>query len=247
MVETAGQAYQGGIAFGRFGALLADLDASRLHETIPAFHDIENRLNLFREAISRNPKNRVKEVSAEIDFVEKRARQMSTILQMGRTGELPLRITHNDTKFNNVLLDSQDKAQCVIDLDTVMPGYIAYDFGDAIRTIVNTAAEDEKDLEKVGVDMELFRSFTKGFINETKSFLTVNEIHSLSMGVLLLPFIMGLRFLTDYIDGDTYYKIGFAEHNIQRSRAQLKLVEKLEEQYALLQEIIWTTARALPQ
>ncbi|MBW3545111.1 MAG: aminoglycoside phosphotransferase family protein [Bacteroidetes bacterium] len=244
IVETRQQAYEGGKAFGRFQALLSDLDASSLAETIPDFHDAAHRLRLFHEAVQRNPKGRVREVAAEISFVEERAEAMSTISRLGRLGELPLRITHNDTKFNNVLLNSSDKAQCIIDLDTVMPGYVAYDFGDAVRTIINTAPEDEKDLNKIKLNFDLFEGFTEGFLKETAAFLTDQEIKSLPQGVLLLPFIMGLRFLTDYIDGDHYYKIQFPEHNIQRARAQFKLVAILEKQYSLVAKIVQKIAKA---
>lgn len=242
VVETRQQAYEGGKAFGRFQALLADLDVSSLAETIPDFHDAEHRLRLFHDAVQRDPKGRKKQVAAEIAFVEQRAEAMSQICRLGRQGEFPLRITHNDTKFNNVLLNSSDKAQCIIDLDTVMPGYVAYDFGDAVRTIINSAPEDEADLNKIKLNWELFEGFTEGFLEETAPLLSDQEIKSLSLGVLLLPFIMGLRFLTDYIDGDHYYKIHFPEHNIQRARAQFKLVEILEEQYELIAETIRKTA-----
>jgi hypothetical protein len=243
IVENRQQAYEGGRGFGRFLALLSDLDASCLSETIPKFHDAESRLQLFREAIQRNPKGRVKDLPAEISFVEARAEDMSAICRAGRRGELPLRITHNDTKFNNVLLNNSGKAQCVIDLDTVMPGYTAYDFGDAVRTIINTAPEDEKDLDKIKLNLRLFEGFAEGFLQETGYFLSDQEINSLIQGVLLLPFIMGLRFLTDYIDGDHYYKIQFPDHNIQRARAQFKLVEELENQQELLSGIILKLAR----
>jgi hypothetical protein len=242
VVQTTHQAYEGGKAFGRFIAMLSDLDATKVHETIPAFHDMESRLALFNDALGRNPKDRVKEVATEIAFVQARAEKMCTILYMGRQGELPLRITHNDTKFNNVLLNERDQAQCVIDLDTVMPGYAAYDFGDAIRTIVNKAPEDEKDFNKISVDVELFEAFAGGFLKETINMLTAKEVDSLVMGALLLPFIMGLRFLTDYINGDTYYKIHYPGHNIARARAQLQLVARLEEQYPLLQNSIQSIA-----
>lgn len=241
VVETAQQAYEGGKAYGRFLALLADLDVTGLHETISGFHDVEDRLRLFREAVQRNPKGRLKEVAAEVTFVQKRTDGMSIFCSMGRKGVLPLRTTHNDTKFNNVLLNSHDQAQCVIDLDTVMPGYVAYDFGDAVRTIINKAAEDEKDLEKITLDIDLFEGFTRGFLKETRSFLSHTEVESLLHGVLVLPFLMGLRFLTDYIDGDHYYKIQFPAHNLRRARAQFRLVEKLEEQYPLLENIITMT------
>ncbi|WP_461489833.1 phosphotransferase enzyme family protein [Pontibacter sp. HJ8] len=247
LVENAQQAYQGGKAFGRFQALLADMDATQLHESIPDFHNVEYRLRQFEEAREKDPAGRVTEVQAEIEFVEQRVHAMATIVRLGREGKLPLRITHNDTKFNNVLLDSQDKAQCVIDLDTVMPGFVAYDYGDAIRTTAVTTPEDEKDLSKIDIDLDLFRGFTQGFLEETRGSLTEQEIESLSLGITLLPFIMGLRFLTDYIDGDHYYKIHFPEHNLQRAQAQFRLVEVLEEKIGLLQGTIREIAASCAQ
>ncbi|WP_205501768.1 phosphotransferase enzyme family protein [Rufibacter psychrotolerans] len=238
LVSTPQQAYEGGKAFGRFQALLADLPVDLLHDTIPNFHNVVNRLRLFREAVAKDAVGRVRETGPEIAFVEEKAEAMSAIYHLGERGELPLRITHNDTKFNNVLLDQTGKAQCVIDLDTVMPGYVAYDFGDAIRTTVNTAPEDEPQLEKIQVDVSLFEGFAKGFLEETSSSLTDQEIASLIHGVLLLPFIMGLRFLTDYLEGDHYYKIHFPEHNLQRCRAQFQLVRQLEAKLPQFQEII---------
>ena len=245
LVETVQQAYEGGKAFGRFQALLADLPVDLIVETIPDFHNVVNRLRLFRLAIAADRVKRVKEVATEIAFVEARAESMSAIYKAGQKGELPLRITHNDTKFNNVLLNKNNEAQCVIDLDTVMPGYVAYDFGDAVRTIVNSSPEDEPDLERIQVKLELLAGFAEGFLKETRSFLSEAELASLAQGVLLLPFIMGLRFLTDYIDGDNYYKIHFPGHNLQRARAQFELVRKLEEQYPAIQNIInqaWESA-----
>jgi Phosphotransferase enzyme family len=247
LVQTPQQAYEGGLAFGRFQALLADFPVDQLHDTIPKFHNIQSRLQLFRAAIDRDPVGRVKEVAAEIAAFEERAASMGQILALGQSGQLPLRITHNDTKFNNVLLDQNNQAQCVIDLDTVMPGYVAYDFGDAIRTTVNTAAEDEPDPTKIDVNMDLFTGFTTGFLSQTHALLSETEIASLSLGVLLLPYIMGLRFLTDYIDGDHYYKIHFPGHNLQRSRAQLTLVQKLEKQHDKMNHIIREIARAKQQ
>ena len=239
LVENEKQAYEGGTAYGRFQSLLADLDASRLYEILPDFHNINYRLNLFQEAIDRDPFNRVKQVGREIDIVRAKQEKMMTILKMGENGLIPLKTTHNDTKFNNVLLNQNNVAQCVIDLDTIMPGYVAYDFGDAIRTIVNTATEDEKDLVKIGVDMQLFESFTKGFIREANKDLCTAEIESLAHGCLLLPFLIGLRFLTDHIDGDNYFRIHFPGHNRQRARSQFRLAEKIEEQFPRLQSIIY--------
>jgi hypothetical protein len=243
VVKSRQQAYEGGRGFGRFLALLSDLNPKSLSETIPKFHDVESRLQLFLEAIERNPKNRVKDLSTEISFVKDRADAMRAIYRSGQRGVIPLRITHNDTKFNNILLNNSGRAQCVIDLDTVMPGYTAYDFGDGVRTIINTAPEDEQDLYKIKLNIRLFEAFTEGFLQETRGFLYEEEINSLTQGVLLLPFIMGLRFLTDYIDGDHYYKIQFPDHNIQRARAQFKLVEELEKQEGLLTEIIHRFAK----
>src|SRR5690606_25958241 len=164
----------------------------------------------------------------EIDFILQRETKMNTILHLAAQGALPLRITHNDTKFNNVLLDHQDRAQCVIDLDTVMPGYVAYDFGDAIRTIINTAAEDEPDLAKVQLNIPLFEAYTQGYFEKAHGFLTEREIESLIEGVLLFPYMQAVRFLTDYLEGDTYYKIQHPEHNLQRTRTQLKLLKEIE-------------------
>ena len=238
LVETTRQAYEGGRAYGRFQLLLSDLDAGQLYEILPDFHNLEYRLSLLQDAVKSDPMNRLQYGQDLLRFVHSRTDKMMTILNMGKAGKLPVRITHNDTKFNNVLLDKDDRAQCVIDLDTVMPGYVAYDFGDAVRTIVNTAEEDEKDLEKINVNMYLFEGFAKGFIREAAPGLTKNEVDSLSHGCLLLPFIMGVRFLTDYIAGDIYYTIHFPDHNLQRARAQFRLTEKLEKQFPAIQKII---------
>ena len=173
-----------------------------------------------------------------MNFICSRFSQMVTILYMGKAGKLPLRTTHNVTKFNNVLLDKEDWAQCVIDLDTVMPGFVAYNFGDAICTIFNPTEDDEKELKKIDVNMKLFEAFAIGFIQEAIHELTLNEIDSLFYGCLLLPFFIGLRFLTDHIVGDIYYKFYFPDHILQRARAQFCLVEKLEERFTLMQDII---------
>jgi hypothetical protein len=151
---------------------------------------------------------------------------------------LPKRVTHNDTKFNNVLLSQYDEAQCVIDLETVMQGYVAYDFGDAIRTIINTAAEDEAELGKIQLNIALFRAYTRGYLENAANFLTDKEIESLVKGVLLFPYMQGVRFLTDHLNGDTYYKIKFENHNLQRTRAQFQLFRKLHEKETEIQQII---------
>jgi len=228
LVTNVKQAQQGGVAFGRFQYLLCDLHPDLLVNTIPDFLNIEKRLNDFSIAIKTNIEQRLANVMEEVEFLLSRSGSMSEILQLGRKGILPLRITHNDTKFNNILLDQADEIQCVIDLDTVMPGYVAYDFGDAIRSIINTAPEDEKDLDAIQLNIPLFEAFAKGYLSQTISFLTDAELSSLMMGVLLLPYMQAVRFLTDYLQGDVYYKTRFAEHNLQRTRAQIQLLKMLE-------------------
>ena len=217
---------------------LSDLDPSSIVEVLPNFHNIEFRMTNLRNAIAKNAVNRVAEVQDLLDYIFEREEKMRRILEMGRANQLPLRITHNDTKFNNVLLDKDDKVQCVIDLDTVMPGYVAYDFGDAIRTIINSAAEDEADVSKIVLNIPLFEAFTAGYLAEAKEFLTDYEIESLIYGVHLLPYMQAVRFLTDYIDGDTYYKIAYPLHNLVRTKAQLKLVQELETNHQQLLDIL---------
>ena len=238
IVENKEQAFSGGKAFGEFQSLLSDMDASQLVEVIPDFHNIRFRLDNLKKAIEKNSENRVEEVKSIIDFVLEREEAMSKILEKGEAGELPLRITHNDTKFNNVLLDKNDKVQCVIDLDTVMPGFVAYDFGDAIRTIINTAAEDEKDLDKVQLNIPLYEAYTKGYLSESQSFLTESEIESLFDGVFLLPYMIGVRFLTDFLEGDHYYKVEYPEHNLVRAKTQFKLVQEMENSQEILRDIL---------
>lgn len=228
IVETEVQAYSGGKAFGEFQKQLADLDPNKLVEILPNFHNIDFRMRNLRSAIAEDVANRVSEVHEILNYIFEREQQMRTILLLGDNGELPLRITHNDTKFNNVLLDENDGVQCVIDLDTVMPGYVAYDFGDAIRTIINTAAEDEPDTDKITLNIPLFKAYAQGYMSEACGFLTEKEMDSLLDGVFLLPFMQAVRFLTDYLHGDTYYKIHYPDHNLVRTKAQLKLVQELE-------------------
>jgi hypothetical protein len=247
MVTTQKQAYEGGKAFGHFQAMLADMDVSLIKDTIPNFHNIQFRLQNLEKAIKADKASRLQEVRPEIEFIRQRADQMSEILRLGESGALPKRIVHNDTKFNNVLLDPDDQAQCVIDLDTVMPGYVAYDFGDSIRTIINTAAEDEEDPETIDLNISLFEAYTQGYLEQAHSFLTQTEIDSLIKGVLLLPYIQAVRFLTDYLEGDVYFKIRSPKHNLQRTKAQLTLVKKLEDNREALNLIILKTVENIPQ
>jgi Ser/Thr protein kinase RdoA (MazF antagonist) len=209
-----------------------------LYETIPFFHDIEKRLKDFYLVIDKDKKDRVRKVSSEIDFVRKRAGEMGTILRLGKEGKIPLRITHNDTKINNILFDCNDRALCVIDLDTVMPGYIHYDFGDAIRTTASRSAEDETDLDKVELDIKLFEAYSEGYLSEMANILTPDEAEYLAFSPRLITFTIGLRFLTDYLDGDNYFKIHRPDHNLERAKTQFKLVESNERQYITMKNII---------
>jgi thiamine kinase-like enzyme len=163
---------------------------------------------------------------------------MKIILNLGKEGKIPVRITHNDTKFNNILLDENDRALCIIDLDTVMPGYIHYDFGDAIRTAANIAAEDEKELSKISMDISLFEAYTCGYLSETRDMLNNVEKEYLAFAPRLITFTIAVRFLTDYLDGDNYFKVYHEHHNLQRAKAQMKLMESMEEQYDKMQRII---------
>jgi thiamine kinase-like enzyme len=230
-IDNIQLAREGGKAIGRFQSMLADMPGDTLHETIPWFHNIEKRLEAFHKVLADNPCNRVASIPEVIDSYQSRSEEMKTILKLGREGLIPLRITHNDTKFNNILLDENDKALCVIDLDTVMPGFIHYDFGDAIRTGANRAPEDETKLEKVGIDMELFDSYAEGYLSQTAKTLTPEEIEYLAFSPKLMTYIIGLRFLTDYIDGDKYYKIHHESHNLDRARSQLALLKSMEKEY----------------
>lgn len=237
-VKNTQQAYEGGKAFALFQCLTADIPAEDLIETIPYFHHIEKRLENFRRTVSQDPENRVRAVTREIGFMEERAEDMKKILQLGREQKIPLRVTHNDTKFNNILFDEADRAIAVIDLDTVMPGYILYDFGDAIRTGCNSANEDEADLDKVGIDLELFGAYSRGYISIARNFLNGCEIDHLAFSARVMTFIIGLRFLTDYIDGDHYYRISFRYHNLIRAQSQIKLLESMETQSDRMNQII---------
>ncbi len=243
-LENAEQAYEGGKAFGNFLKMVADMPGGPLYEVIPGFHYTPNRIKTFLESVKKDPVNRVSQCKEEVEFLSARTEEMKKIVQMGEAGELPLRTTHNDTKFNNVLLDKNDKGLCVIDLDTVMPGYIMYDFGDAMRTSTNTGDEDDPNLDRVSMNIDLFEGFTKGFVSELKDTLTKNEIDNLAFGAKLLTYEQSVRFLTDYIDGDIYYKTAHKEHNLQRTRAQIKLLKSMEEQFDKMEAIVQEVANS---
>ncbi|WP_439184717.1 phosphotransferase enzyme family protein [Carboxylicivirga taeanensis] len=237
-LSNAKQAYVGGKAFGQFQSRLADLPGEPLYPVLPDFHNTEMRILNFIERVKQNPVGRLKEVQAEVDFLMARSEEYKKVVQMGREGILPERIVHQDTKFNNVLLDENDEILCVIDLDTVMPGFVCYDIGDAIRNGANTGLEDDPNLENVSMDIDLFEGFIKGFLEETKSVLTPAEVDTLAFGAKLLTYEQAVRFLDDYIDGDNYYKVNAPDHNLVRTRAQIKLLQSMEEQFEQMEAIV---------
>ena len=230
---------EAGHAFGEFQRLLCDFPASELHTTIPDFHNTIKRFYAFVKAVSEDKAGRVRELEPEIEFMFDHRRAMGTIVRELDAGLLPLRVTHNDTKINNVMIDNEtDKALCVIDLDTVMPGSALYDYGDAIRFGASTAAEDEEDLSKVALDMDKFELFTKGFLTEVEGFLTPHEIEMLPVGMRVITCELAMRFLTDYIEGDLYFKVKSPNHNLIRARAQMKLLEDMEKKADQVQAFI---------
>jgi len=242
MVTTEKQAYEGGKAFGKFQAMLADIPAGEVFEVIPDFHNVQKRLQQLYDAIATDACGRVASVKKQLEVVAKYADSMQYFQQPAQVASLPVRVIHNDTKFNNVLLDMNDEAQCVIDLETVMDGYVAYDFGDAIRTIINSGAEDEENPDNIRLNIPLFNAYTRGYLSTAGTFLTEAEINSLIKGVLLLPYMQTVRFLTDHINGDVYYKIKFEGHNLQRTNAQLRLFEMLDARANDLQQTILNEA-----
>ena len=227
--ETDEDFNQSAVGFGTFQQLLTDFPAAKLHETIPNFHNTPLRLAALREKAAEDPMHRAGAVTAEIDFALSRADEMGKIQALLDAGALPLCVTHNDTKLNNVLFDAATRhALCVIDLDTVMPGFVLSDIGDFIRTGANTGAEDDENLDNVNVNIDIFKAYTRGYMEKAKNFLTPLETSLLPYGGRLLTYMQTVRFLTDYINRDTYYKIAYPEHNLVRTKAQFKLLQSLE-------------------
>ena len=237
---TPQYAYEAGKAFGNFQSMLSDIPGEPLGETIPNFHNMENRLDSFRVAVKRNVVGRLAEVAELVDEIEKRAEEMCQCERLFREGKLPKRINHCDTKVNNMLFDNEGNVLCVIDLDTAMPGFVMSDFGDFMRTAGNTGKEDDTNLNNVNFNMEIFKSYTKGYLESAKSFLTPIEIELLPFGARLLTYMQLVRFLADYLNGDTYYKINNPLHNLQRSKAQFKLLQSIETNYPEMQSFIST-------
>jgi len=237
--ESPGFAREAARMFGWFQSLLTDLPGSLLHETIPGFHDTPRRLRHFQQVLAQDKCNRARGAAAEIDFVVENAALCNVLPDLAAKGELPLRIVHNDTKINNVMLDRDTgKGVCVIDLDTVMPGVSVHDFGDLVRTAACPATEDERDLSKVAIDVSLFDALARGFAEETGRFLTPTEKSHLLFGGILITFEQMIRFLTDYLAGDVYYRVHREGHNLDRARTQMKLVQSIFEQEETLNEIV---------
>ena len=230
-------AYIVGSTFGEFQAMLADIPAS-LGETIKDFHNMEFRLQQLREAVATDAVGRLAEMKWLVDELEARADEMCKGERLYREGKLPKRICHCDTKVDNILFDKEGQVLCVIDLDTVMPNFVFSDFGDFLRSAANTGAEDEADTSKVEFNMDIFRPFAEGYIKSAKSFLTPLEIENLPFAACLFPYMQTVRFLADYINGDTYYRIKYPEHNLVRSKAQFKLLQSAEAHLDEMKEFI---------
>lgn len=238
-VEKPEDFYNSALAFGHFQKQLSDFPVDSLHETIPQFHDTRKRFGDFKKAVEEDALGRAAGVQEEIQFILDREADACYFAQMLDRGELPLRVTHNDTKLNNILIDNETgEAICVIDLDTVMPGLAINDYGDSIRFGASTALEDEPDLEKVWLDLELFDVYTKGFLEGCEGSLTEAEIENLPMAAKMMTFECGMRFLADYLAGDVYFKIHRDGHNLDRARTQLKLVADMEAKWDEMAEIV---------
>lgn len=239
IVEKPDDFYQSAIAFGHFQKLLADYPAETLHEIIPNFHNTPARFEALKKAVREDILDRVKEVTEEIAFVMAREEFTYTLMNLHAEGRLPLKVAHNDTKLNNIMFDNKTgKAICVIDLDTIMPGFSVNDFGDSIRFGASTGAEDEPDLSKVNFDLALYELYTKGFLEGCNGSITDTEKDMLPVAAKMMTFECGMRFLTDYLQGDTYFRINHEKHNLDRSRTQFKLVSDMEKHWETMYEIV---------
>ncbi len=224
--ESPEQMYQAAKAIGKFQKRLADFPAQQLHETIAQFHDTPNRVAQLRQAVKENRAGRLDLVQPELEFAMEISKYSSMITDALKSGEVPLRVTHNDTKLNNILLDDKTgEGICVIDLDTVMPGSLLYDYGDALRFGASSGPEDEKDLDKIYFDMSIYEAFTKGFLEEAGDSMTEKEQELLPWSIVMMTYECGIRFLADYLNGDTYFKTHYPEQNLDRARTQFKLVQ----------------------
>ena len=249
-VQSPHQAHEAGRAFGRFQQLVVDLPGQRLHETIPHFHNTRRRFDRLQEAVAADQYNRARTAEAEIRFALSQEPIVDLLLNGLASGELPERVTHNDTKFNNVMLDWETgEALCVLDLDTVMPGLVLYDFGDMVRTTTSPTLEDERDLGKVSMQLPMFEALTTGYLEATAPFISEAERAHLVLAGKLISYTIGIRFLTDFLSGDKYFRIHRPEHNLDRSRTQFKLVQSITDQEEAMQgmvEAAWAKAGGAP-
>ncbi|MCE4564150.1 aminoglycoside phosphotransferase family protein [Maribellus sp. CM-23] len=235
--ETPELAYAGGKGIGKFQSLVADLNEP-LVNILPGFHDIRYRFKQWDAVLSKDPVGRKAQVAEEIAWIEDRKEEMLNFWKMVEEGTIPTRISHNDTKINNILFDKNGDVLCVIDLDTVLSSTVLNDFGDAMRFYTNTGLEDDENLDNVSMDLEIYKAFAKGYLEEAGSFLTEKELEYLAFSAKYITYEQVLRFLMDYIDGDNYYKTKSPEHNLIRTRAQYKLLQSMEEQYGQMQQAI---------
>jgi Ser/Thr protein kinase RdoA (MazF antagonist) len=244
-VQSPQQAFEAGKAFGHFQSLLVDLPGERLVETIPDFHNTRKRFVAFQKAVENDHFNRAEGARKEIEFASRHEGIVDVILNAMAKKRIPERITHNDTKFNNVMLDTETgEAMCVVDLDTVMPGCALYDFGDIVRTTTSPTLEDERDLSKVKMQMPMFKKLAEGYLSTAGRFLTKAEKSYIAFAGKLITFTIGLRFLTDHLAGDTYFRIHRPAHNLDRARTQFKLVESIEQQEDAMQKFADTVSDA---
>ena len=238
-MESANEFYESGLAFGNFQNLLSDFPVDKLFEVIKDFHNTQKRYETFINGVCEDPLKRAADVQMEIDFFKEREKYSLIFNEAIKNKEISLRVTHNDTKLNNILFDKHTKkALCVIDLDTIMPGVADFDFGDAIRFGANKGLEDEPDLSKVGLDIELFEAFTKGFLKSCGKSLNKREIELLPMAAIVMTYECGIRFLGDYIAGDKYFKISRKNHNLDRARTQMKLISDMESNMDKMKKIV---------
>ena len=238
-VQNPAQAFEAGRAFGEFQRLLVDLPGGRLHETIPNFHHTPKRFEAFQRALKEDRLNRAAQAKEEVDWAIRHQQLAHVLLKPFAAGAIPERVTHNDTKFNNVMLDrSSGKACCVVDLDTVMPGLALYDFGDMVRTTTSPTVEDELDLGKVGLKMPMFEALTRGYLSAAGEFLTEAERDLIVVSGKLITFTIGLRFLTDFLSGDVYFRVHRPGHNLDRCRTQFRLIESIDEQEEAMQKLV---------
>jgi thiamine kinase-like enzyme len=237
--ESPQHVYNAARAYGHFQQLLDDFPADQLYETIPNFHNTAKRFEDFLSAVERDPYQRAQSVKAEIDFILHRAAEMPVLVDLIAQGALPIRVTHNDTKYNNVMIDDKSgEGICVIDLDTVMPGSLLYDFGDAIRSITNTAAEDERDLSIVHFSLDTYKKYAQGYLAATRDALIPAELEYLAFSARLMTLECGMRFLADYLNGDIYFRTHRENHNLDRCRTQFKLVQEMEPQSDAMEKMI---------